>query len=105
MSDELELQNQVRWALSRVVCHMGCVISGRHGTVDFSWRERGQSYRRFVAGSNVHDDERERWLRILHWLHDIVTRDLLRGRESGHGKRFRLFGQEGDRERDPTETP
>ena len=30
--------------------------------------------------------------------------DLLRGRESGHGKRFRLAGQEGDGESDPTET-
>ena len=67
-------QNQERWALSRVAWNTGCVILGRRCTVDFSWREHSQSYRRIATGSNVHDDERERWLRILPWLHAVVTR-------------------------------
>ena len=90
-------QNQVRWALSRVVWYTGCVIFGRRGTVDFSWREHGQSYRRIATGSNVHDASCPGCT--------LSSRgDLLRGRESGHGKRFRLAGQEGDGESDPTET-
>ena len=67
-------RNLVRWAASHVVCYMGCAISGKRGTVDFFWRERGQNYRRAVMVSNEHVGGRRQWLHTWHWQHAVDTR-------------------------------
>ena len=63
-------QSLGRWVSSRVVWYMSCAISGKHGTVAFSWREHGQNYRHTVR----HVGEREQWHHVWHWQHVVDMR-------------------------------
>ena len=61
------------WVSSHVVWYMGCVISGKRGTVVLLWRERGQNYRRIAMDSNEHVGGRGQWLHTWHWQHAVDT--------------------------------